>query len=289
MKALKIIGILIALIIVGVAIFVATYKAPQFDDFGVYNDLKKFTLEKFSTAKVRPVETFNLKLSFPFSKIFGSDVIALPLKSFETDRIAAASISQFEVPPNSGYFRDFTLNIRPNYNFKAPVFHIDFMKPSPGVPGLCSMDVFNVDPETINYEKFFGAEMENVKKAMSLVAQYQRTVEQGRGKITKYLDLFKSPYRIELQEPKGDEAARKAYYQTAGQAFKIMLTAYLNSLAALSPDAAYAARHEQKMQAMVLALYKNDVAINLGKKIFKSQFKKFWQDSFWNVKAELGE
>lgn len=289
MKALKIIGILIALIIVGVAIFVATYKAPQFDDFGVYNDLKKFTLEKFSTAKVRPVETFNLKLSFPFSKIFGSDVIALPLKSFETDRIAAASISQFEVPPNSGYFRDFTLNIRPNYNFKAPVFHIDFMKPSPGVPGLCSMDVFNVDPETINYEKFFGAEMENVKKAMSLVAQYQRTVEQGRGKITKYLDPFKSPYRIELQEPKGDEAARKAYYQTAGQAFKIMLTAYLNSLAALSPDAAYAARHEQKMQAMVLALYKNDVAINLGKKIFKSQFKKFWQDSFWNVKAELGE
>ena len=289
MKALKIIGILIALIIVGVAIFVATYKAPQFDDFGVYNDLKKFTIEKFATAKVRPVETFNLKLSFPFSKIFGSDVIALPLKSFETDRIAAASISQFEVPPNSGYFRDFTFNIRPNYNFKAPVFHIDFMKPSPGVPGLCSMDVFNVDPETINYEKFFGAEMENVKKAMSLVAQYQRTVEQGRGKITKYLDPFKSPYRIELQEPKGDEAARKAYYQTSGQAFKIMLTAYLNSLAALSPDAAYAARHEQKMQAMVLSLYKNDVAINLGKKIFKSQFKKFWQDSFWNVKAELGE
>jgi hypothetical protein len=289
MKALKIIGFLIALIIVGVGIFVATYKAPQFDDFGVYNDLKKFTLEEFSTAKVRPVETFNLELSFPFSKIFGSDVIALPLKSFETDRIAAASISQFEVPPNSGYFRDFTLNIRPNYNFKAPVFHIDFMKPSPGVPGLCSMDVFNVDPETINYEKFFGAEMENVKKAMSLVAQYQRTVEQGRGKITKYLDPFKSPYRIELQEPKGDEAARKAYYQTAGQAFKIMLTAYLNSLAALSPDAAYAARHEQKMQAMVLSLYKNDVAINLGKKIFKSQFKKFWQDSFWNVKVELGE
>ena len=289
MKALKIIGCVIVVIAVMIGIFIASFKPSKYEDFGVYNDLKKFTLEKFATAKARPVETITLKLSFPYSKIFGSDVIALPLKSFETEKIAAASISQFEVPPNSGYFRDFTFNIRPNYAFKTPVFHIDFMKPSVGVPGLCSMDVFNVDPENINYEKFFGAEMENVKKAMALVAKYQRTVEQGRGKITKYLDPYKSPYRMELQEPKGDEAVRKAYYQAAGEAFKIMLTAYLKSLAALSPDPAFAAHHEQKMQAMVLALYKNDVAISLGKKIFKDQFKKFWQDSFWNVNVELGE
>ena len=289
MKVLKIVGILIIVIAVVVGIFIATFKPAKYDDFGVFNDLKKFTLERFAAAKARPVETFTLKLSFPFSKIFGSDVIALPMKSFETDRIAAASISQFEVPPGSGYFRDYTFNIRPNYNFKAPVFHIDLMKPSVGVPGLCSMDVFNVDPETINYEKFFGSELENVKKAMALVAKYQRTPEQGRGKITRYLDPYKSPYRIELQEPKGDEAVRKAYYQAAGEAFKIMLTAYLKSLAALSPDPAFASRHEQKMQEMVLALYKNDVAINLGKKIFKGQFKKFWLDSFWNVRVELGE
>ena len=289
MKALKIIGVLIVVIAVVAGIFIANFQPAKYDDFGVYNDLKSFTLEKFATAKVRPVETITLQLSFPYSKIFGSDVIALPLKSFETDRIAAASISQFEVPPGSGYFRDFTFNIRPKYGFKMPVFHIDFMKPSVGVPGLCSMDVFNVDPENINYEKFFGAEMENVKKAMALVAKYQRTPEQGRGKITKYLDPFKSPYRMELQEPKGDEAERKAYYQAAGEAFKIMLTAYLKSLAALSLEPTFVKRHEQKMQAMVLALYKNDVAINLGKKIFKSQFKKFWQDGFWNVHVELGD
>ena len=289
MKALKIIGSVIVVIAVMIGIFTATFKPSKYEDFGVYNDLKKFTLEKFATAKARPVETIILKLSFPYSKIFGSDVIALPLKSFETDRIAAASISQFEVPPNSGYFRDFTFNIRPNYAIKAPVFHIDFMKPSVGVPGLCSMDVFNVDPETINYEKFFGSELQNVKKAMALVAKYQRTPEQGRGKITKYLDPYKSSYRMELQEPKGDETVRKAYYQAAGEAFKIMLTAYMKSLEALSPEPAYAARHEQKMQEMVMALYKNDVAINLGKKIFKDQFKKFWLDSFWNVKLELGE
>ncbi len=103
-----------------VGIFVATFKPPKYEDFGVYNDLKKFTLEKFAAAKARPVETITLKLSFPYSKIFGSDVIALPMKSFETDRIAAASISQFEVPPGSGYFRDFTFNIRPQLCFQGP-------------------------------------------------------------------------------------------------------------------------------------------------------------------------
>jgi hypothetical protein len=289
MKILKAIGIIVALLIVVVGIFIATFKPPKYDDFGVYNDLKKFTLEQFAGAKARPVQTFTINLSFPYSKIFGDSALSIPMKSFETDRIAAASISQFEVPPGSGYFRDYTLNIRPSYAFKAPVFHIDFMKPSPGVPGLCSMDIFNVDPETINYEKFFGPEMENVKKAMALVAQYQRTVQQGRGKITKYLDPYKSPYRIELQEPKGDEAARKAYYQAAGEAFKIMLSVYLKSLAVLSPDPAYAGRHEQKMKEMVTALYKNDVAINLGKKIFKDQFNTFWMDSFWSVQIPAGE
>ena len=36
---------------------------------------------------------------------------------------------------------------------------------------------------------------------MELVEKYQRTVEQGRGKITAYLDSYKSKYRMELQEP----------------------------------------------------------------------------------------
>lgn len=289
MKALKIIGSVIAGIVLVAVIFVATFKPPKYEDFGVYNDLKKFTLEKFAAAKARPVSTITLHLSFPYSKIFGSAVLALPMKSFETDRIAAASLSQFEVPPDSGYFRDFTFNIRPNYAFRAPVFHIDFMKPSPGVPGLCSMDIFNVDPEMINYETFFGSELANVKKALAMVAKYQRTVEQGRGKITKYLDPFKSPYRVELQEPKGDEVARKQYFQTAGDAYKIMLTAYLNSLAALAPEPAYAERHEQKIKKMVTALYENDVAINLGKRIFKDQFNTFWMDNFWNVQIPVSQ
>ena len=79
--------------------------------------------------------------------------------------------------------------------------HIDFMKPSTGLPGLCSMDFFDVDPENLNLETFFGPDLDSVKKAVELVEKYQRTIEQGRGKITKYLDPWKTKYRMELQEP----------------------------------------------------------------------------------------
>ncbi len=51
---------------------------------------------------------FTLAVSFPFNKVFGSDVIAVPLQSFESDTLGVATISQFEVPPDSSYYRDFT-------------------------------------------------------------------------------------------------------------------------------------------------------------------------------------
>jgi len=293
-KIFKILGIVFLIIIVGVAIFIMTFQPKKYSDFGVFADLRShvLTVLKEYRATERSITQdfhgFTLNLSFPFSKVFGSDVIGIPLASFETDRIFVATISQFEVPPKSGYCRDFTLNIRPRYEYKAPVFHIDFMKPSPGVPGLCTADFFNVDTENISLETFFGSELENVQKALSMVEKYQRTVEDGRGKITKYLDPWKSKYRIELKEPPTqDEKVRKEYYETAQGAIKLLLSAYLKSLYKLQPDPGYAKRHEEKTREIVLALYKNDVAISLGKKIFKEHFRKYWLDGFWNVQVEL--
>ncbi len=81
----------------------------------------------------------------------------------------------------------------------------------------------------------------------------------------------------------------KHIFRQQARLIKSCSRAYLKSLAALAPEPAYAARHEQKMKEMVTALYKNDVAINLGKKIFKDQFNKFWMDSFWNVQIPVSE
>ena len=293
-KAFKIIGLLLLVIIVAAAIFIATYQPPKYSDFGVFTNLRNQALSYLKEYQVseRPVtkyfKEFTLTLSLPFNKVFGSDVIAIPLKSFQSDKMGVATISQFEVPPKSSYYRDFTLHIRPQYGLRAPVFHIDLMKPSPGTPGLCSMDFFNPDPENISVNEFFGEELENVQKALALVEKYQRSIEEGRGKITKYLDPHKSEYRFELMEPKTeDEAIRKEYYLTAEKAVNLTLPAYLKSLDKLETDTGYAKLHEEKTKELVKLFYENDMAIGLGKMIFKDQFKKYWLDGFWNVQVDL--
>ncbi|MCX8042601.1 MAG: hypothetical protein N3B18_00580 [Desulfobacterota bacterium] len=275
-------------------IAVALYQPPKVSDFGIFAELRSFTisqLQRFGAVK-RPVSdeftTFVLTLSFPYTKLFGGKRIGVPLESYESDRIIAATISQFEIPVGSGYYRDFTFNLRPRYPYKAPVFHIDFMKPSPGVPGLCSMDFFNVDPETINLEAFFGDTLPEIRKAMELVASYQRTPQQGRGKITAYLDRWKSPYRMELQEPKtDDEQVRKRYYTAVAQAYNIALSAYLTSLQRLVPDPAFTQRHRDMTRGFVQALYTKDFAVNMGKKIFKDAFDKYWKEGFWALEKDM--
>jgi hypothetical protein len=295
-KILKAAGIIIVIIIIAGAVFVSMYQPPKYTDFGVFANLSSQVMQQLSehNAQERPVmeklKSLTLNLAFPYSKMFGSSIIGVPVRTYETDRMAAVTISQFEIPPASGYCRDFTLNIRPRYEYRAPVFHIDFMKPSPGVPGLCSLDFFNVDKDGIVFETFLGAEMETVKKALALVEPYQRTVEQGRGKITKYLDPYKSPFRVELQEPKTkDENVRKKYYETTEAAVKLLLSAYLKSLDRAAQDPAYAQTHENKMKELVLAIYTNDFAVNIGKKIFKEHFTAYWLDGFWNVQVQLPE
>jgi hypothetical protein len=293
-KILKIIGILVVLIVIVVSIFILTFKPQQYSDFGIFTNLRTYvitTLKDYSATE-RPItqdfSEFTLAISFPFNKVFGSDVIAVPLQSFESDTLGVATISQFEVPPDSSYYRDFTLHIRPQYGLRAPVFHIDFMKPAPGTPGMCSMDFFNPDKDNIPLKEFFGEELENIQKAITLVERYQRSVEEGRGKITKYLDPYKSEYRCELMEPRtDDETLREKYYTTVAEAFKLFFHAYLTGLHKLEHDTGYSQTHEEKTKDLVRLFYENDFAVSLGKRVFKEHFKKYWLDGFWNVQVTL--
>ena len=293
-KILTITGILAALIVIVILIFVLTFKPQQYSDFDVFTNLRTYvitTLKDYNATErsvTQDFSEFTLDVSFPFNKVFGSDVIAVPLQSFESDTLGVATISQFEVPPNSSYYRDFTLHIRPQYGFRAPVFHIDFMKPAPGTPGMCSMDFFNPDKDNISLKDFFGEELENIQKARTLVERYQRTVEEGRGKITEYLDPYKSEYRCELLEPQTeDEKLREKYYTTVAQAFKLFFHAYLTALHNLERDTGYAQTHEEKTKDLVRLFYGNDFAVSLGKRVFKDHFKKYWLDGFWNVQVTL--
>ena len=291
-KFFKFTGTLILLLIIAAVVFIVTFKPPTYSDYEVFTGLRVFVPEVLQDAGAterdisKEFENFVLDLSFPFNKLFGSSTVGIPLRAFSSYKIATATISQFESPPKSGYYRDFVLNIRPDYNLQAPAFHMDFMKPSPGTPGLCSIDFFNVDKESISLEKFFGRDLEIIKNVFESVAKYQRTVEEGRGKITKYLDPYKTLYRMELIEPK-DEAARKDYYLTVEKAFKTILPVYINKVNASQPVPGYAEAHEKKMKKFVTAIYVNDFAVSLGKKMFKDSFKRYWLDGFWFVDMEL--
>ena len=293
-KFFKVSGIIILLLIIATVIFIMTFKPPRYSDYDVFTGLRSFVPEVLKDAGAterkisKEFENFALDLSFPFNKMFGSNSVGIPLRAFSSNKIATATISQFEVPPKSGYFRDFVINIRPDYNLQAPAFHMDFMKPSPGIPGLCSIDFFNVDKEVINLETFFGSDFEVINKIFESVSKFQRTVEEGRGKITKYLDPYKTEYRMELIEPK-DEAERKEYYLTVDKAFKAILPLYLKRVNSCEPVAGYAKVHEEKMKKFVMEIYVNDFAVALGRKMFKDSFKRYWLDGFWFVDMELTE
>jgi hypothetical protein len=150
------------------------------------------------------------------------------------------------------------------------------------------MDFFNPDKENIPLKDFLGGELENIQKALSMVEKYQRTVEEGRGKLTRYLVPYKSEYRFELLEPKTeDENIRKEYFQTVEKAVTLVIPAYLKSLHRVSLDDSYLQEHEEKTKALVRLFYDNDIAVALGKRVFKEHFKKYWMDGFWNVQIEL--
>ncbi len=114
---------------------------------------------------------------------------------------------------------------------------------------MCSMDFFNPDKDNIPLKEFLGEELENIQKAITLVERYQRTVEEGRGKITGYLDPYKSEYRCELLEPQtDDEALREKYYTTVEKALNCF-HAYLTALH-MSATPGYAQAHEEKTKEL---------------------------------------
>jgi hypothetical protein len=295
-KFIKIAVLILLLIILGVGLFVATFTPKQYSDFDVFAGLKQWTVEQFEHRQMqtRPVtasfDDFSVPLSFPFTKLFGGKALGVPLKSYENEQISAATVSMFEIPPGSGYHSVFTLNILPRYAFKAPVLHVDFLKPAPGTSGMFILDFFNVDKDAISYEEFFGDDLETITRAMATVEQYQRPEDQGRGELSRYLDPYKSPYRLELQEPKSeDEAVRRAYYTAARDALMLVLPVYLQRIAGLEPDPTFAPLHEEHMRTLVRKLHTNDFAVAMGRRIFKEHFHTYWIEAFWNVEIDLDE
>jgi hypothetical protein len=218
--------------------------------------------------------------------VFGSSRLQVYLQSYESDKIAVGSISQFEAPPDSGNYTDCAFVVRPAANLGAPVMHGDARAAMAGSDEEFAMDFYNYDNESIDVDLFFGEEqLAKINQAMALVAQYQipGPPEGDRGHLTVYLDPYKSPYRLELAAPEV-ESEREAYVNAALEAFKLYQDAYFAALANMQADneTAVVQGRIDATDAFIDLFESEDVAVKIGRLLFgKRDFPLYFNEGFW--------
>ena len=222
----------------------------------------------------------------------GANQLHLPVFPYESDRITTACMSQFESPPGSSIFWDFAFVVRPNANLRGPIMHGDAGGVGGATPSF-SMDFYNVNPDHVSVDDFFGDQLDKINQALTLVEPYQRTGE-DRGKWTPHLEPYKSDYRIEMEEPEdADDLEKQAYAEAAVEAFKLFYDAYLTSLEeniAPEDDPALIQGNKDGADEIINLLYEEDFVAQMGPRLFQSQeaFDKYFLDAFWRL-GDYGE
>ena len=270
--------------------------AKKIDDYGEIPKMRAY-LENIlaaNGAQLRPVsrsfDNYKAKLNFLMRIMFGSKNLRIHMRSYQSPHLAVASFTQMENPPDSGYFMDLAYQLRPAAHIVAPLLHGDVIKPMPGIKGMFAVDFYNLNPEDLDVDEFLGDQLEKVKQALELVKPYQKTEEQGRGKLTPHLKPWKSQYRIELQEPEvDDKESHQAYFKTVNQSFQMVLDAYFTALGRLEEkgDAAVIKRNKQGHDKFIDTLDSEDIAARLSKWMFKDDYELFFMQGFWG-RGEYG-
>jgi hypothetical protein len=281
----------------GISLLVSCTKAPE-NDYDLYKNMQQYIQEKFeampgyNTRDIqKDFDNYVLNLTFLPRLIFGTSELEVHLYLGKSDHMAAASISQFEEPPDSGSFSDVAFVVRPNADIRAPFLHGDALKGMAGSSTSFSMDFYNVNQSFIDVDEFFGDQIEKLNEGLAKVEKYQRLPKEeggNRGSSTKHLDPYKSKYRIEIQKPKtSDEAELKAYYTAAYDAFTLFTDAYLSALSRLEPedDAALISGTKVGTQEFIDILMDKDIAVSLGHLLFndETKFNHYFSDGFWCV------
>lgn len=293
MKSHRVLILIAALLVVSL---MNSCSKPPAEDYDLYENMriylqaKLIEMEGIAVRKdiERYYEDYILDLSLIPRLVFGSKQLEVHVYPFESDQMAVASISQFEVPPDSGNFTDVAFTVRPKANLRAPFMHGDALKGMAGMATSFSMDFWNVDQDAIGWIAFFGDQIEKLDQGRELVEDYQRTGD-DRGKYTEHLIPYKwKDYRIEIEEPDTtDENVREAYHQAALQAFKLYTDAYLTSLARLEAeeDPALIDGATEGTDALMDILLAEDPAARLGRLLFggEEEFEYYFLDAFWRA------
>jgi hypothetical protein len=229
-------------------------------------------------------DNYSLKLPLLFRLVFRCSKIGIRLCSFESRRVAVATISQMEKPAGSAYFCDTAFFIRPSADLRAPVLHSDALDPMAGVKGMFEIDLFNINRVEVDIDKFLGNNIDKINKALKIAEPYQIAPAHGRGKYSAHVDSYKCKYRIELHQPDaGDAVALQKFFQAELAVFKLFTEAYLTSISTLLPEKSIVENNKKGFDTFINILLKKDFAAKMGKKIFKGEFQKYFHEGCWRT------
>lgn len=288
---LIIVGALVLIIGIGIIVFISI---PYESDFGTFARMRSETFAIAEENGLTPLpmnrefDNYRVKLGPLMAIMFKKKDLGLMFETFQSDKLERFSISQMEIGKGSGIFFDFTFMARPKASVNAPVFHCDILRPFPGTDGALYMDFYTLNGNT-DLDAFFDEELKTLERARESVRVYWKN--EGFGELTTYMDSYKSPYRVEILEPKTkDEAERQAYFKAAKQCFFSYLEAYLRSMeqAGQTESREIAEANRLDFQRYIQNLYENDIVVKLGYMIFDdSDFDRYFLDGFWGIEQNL--
>ena len=226
-----------------------------------------------------------LKLRLPLPLVFGARRLQIHFDSYSAPHLEVASYSQFEAPPGSGRYVDLAFQLRPGLALAAPLLHGEILRPMAGSKGMFVADLYNVNPWDVDAGTFVREHCPAWRQALERVEPYQKTAAQGRGKLTRHLEPFKSPYRIELREPPRKSPAYEAYFEAVFEAFALVVDGYIEALTRLSSadDPAVSTRNQAGVTRLMETLYHKDFAVRLGRFLLRRDFDAYFQDGFWGA------
>ncbi|MCU0692536.1 MAG: hypothetical protein MUF54_14140 [Polyangiaceae bacterium] len=225
------------------------------------------------------------RLPLPLPLVFGTRKLKIHFDSYQSKSLAVASYSQFEAPPESGSFTDFAFQLRPVSQVTAPLLHGEALRPMPGNRGMFTADLYNTSPGWLDLTSFVEERCPAWLQAIEIVKPFQKTKAQGRGKFTRHLEPYKSPYRIELAEPRVDSGEHKPYFEAVGKAFEAIIRGYLDALDRMpeTMDPKPIASNEQGFDRFFDTLCRKDFAVKMGRFLLKRDFDAYFHQGFWGA------
>lgn len=248
---------------------------PEYSDQTLAR-MRQYALERFQALP--DVTLRSVSSAFDdYTVRLGVSRLQVHLDAWESRDLVNACVSQFEVPPDSQQYMDFTFVVRPNADLRAPIMHGDALSTS------FSMDIYNVNPDGVDVATFLGERIDSIEAGLERAVQYQRLPPEdggNRGAYTPHLEPYKSAYRIELERPEDDDTA---YWDTVYEVLTLYLDAYLAGIDALQPE-----DNETLIQAnmdgidgIITTIWEEDIIVPMGKLMFGDDMELYFSEAFW--------